>query len=442
MGKIDSKRSFLSYAFIFCFVNLFLINGALMVIGQDQSLVSYVSDTLLAHPTYSDSWDPMYRGLVVFRSGEDPTIYQKVFFDQKHKFQYPPTSLLIIDIVRLGISSQEPIITILNWISWISVLGTVFFTVLIFREGLRRYVPEEYSRGKWKSILLVVVLGFTYYPILRGFMLGQIQTWLNFLFSISLWFWIQKQKGKSGFFLGLISVIKPQMGLFIFWGFIRKQWKFCLSLGGIAAVILITSLWRYGLAAHLKYLEVLKFIGSRGEAYFPNQSINGLLNRMLFNGNNLDWETFNFAPPNDVVQTVTIITSALLILWVFVFNKKVPEIDSWLGFVTAGLIFTAASPVAWEHHYGILLPVFALVFPKVWSLRQKLQGGVIWVSLAYILTANYFYVVQLTATTHWNILQSYVFFGAMILLVVLIKIQLLEAKELQSVNPDGENLKE
>ena len=35
------------------------------------------------------------------------------------------------------------------------------------------------------------------------------------------------------------------------------------------------------LGYHIDYLRVLSYMAERGEAYFPNQSVNGLLNRLM-----------------------------------------------------------------------------------------------------------------------------------------------------------------
>jgi alpha-1,2-mannosyltransferase len=425
-GLNQKKWGFFTRAILFCLFNLVLVNGALFVFGKDKTVFEYSRDTLLAKPSFADSWDPMARGLKVFTSGEDPTIYQKVFFNQKHKFQYPPTSLLVIDVVKRVIGDKIELSRFLDWISWLSVIGTIVFTILIFLEGVRRYVPEESQKNNLVlSIVLVTLCCMTFYPLLRAYVLGQIQTWLNLLFAISLWFWLRKRKEISGACLGFISIIKPQMGLYLFWGLIRKYWKFCALIAGIAGFVLGVSVLRYGLPAHFKYLEVLSFIAERGETYYPNQSVNGLMNRMLFNGNNLDWDAWHFAPPNEIVRLLTMLTSAVLIGGVMLFKRKLPESDSWLGFVTAGLVFTLASPVAWEHHYGILLPIFALALPKAWELREKWRGGLIWLGAAYVLSTNIFLFTNATAATGWNFLQSYLFFGGLILLGVLVKMQIL-----------------
>ncbi len=315
------NRSFLFFATIFCAFNLIVVNGGLILFGHDNTQLNSIRDVLLAQPTYSDSWDPMSRGLKIFLAGKDPTIYQQVFFDQKHKFQYPPTSLVIIDGLRKVFGSFDNANVVIDWISWVCLLGTIVFTALIFLEGLQRYVPEEIRGKSWLAVTLIALSALAYYPLHRAFVLGQIQVWLDFLFTLSVWFWLRNRNDGSGVCLGLISIIKPQMGLFLAWGFIRKFWKFCVSIAGVVAFFLTVSLWRYGLAAHIKYLEVLSYIGQRGETYFPNQSINGLINRMLHNGNNLHWDAWEFSPENATVRIVTISTSILLIAFALFFSK-------------------------------------------------------------------------------------------------------------------------
>jgi hypothetical protein len=61
-------------------------------------------------------------------------------------------------------------------------------------------------------------------------------------------------------------------------------------------------------------------------------------------------------------------------------------------------------------------------------LREKWKGGLIWLGVAYILSANIFVFTNATAATGWNFLQSYLFFGGLILLGVLVKMQMLCGK--------------
>ena len=80
-----------------------------------------------------------------------------------------------------------------------------------------------------------------------------------------------------------------------------------------------------------------------------------------------------------------------------------------------------ASPVAWEHHYGILFPIF------VWLWFCKPAGAaprfrVILIALAYIFTGDNIKLFDgLASIPVLNIFQSYLYFGALLVLFLLLK---------------------
>ena len=52
-----------------------------------------------------DSWGPMLQALRVLHSPERDALYQTLFFSGHVRFQYPPTSLLSLDLLsRVGLS--------------------------------------------------------------------------------------------------------------------------------------------------------------------------------------------------------------------------------------------------------------------------------------------------------------------------------------------------
>ena len=56
-----------------------------------------------------------------------------------------------------------------------------------------------------------------------------------------------------------------------------------------------------------------------GEVYYPNQSVNGLINRLVGNGNSLEWRSDAFAPYDSAVYVSTVVAALLLtggvLLW-------------------------------------------------------------------------------------------------------------------------------
>lgn len=188
-------------------------------------------------------------------------------------------------------------------------------------------------------------------------------------------------------------------------------------VGALTLTILIAiSAFMYGLQHFVDYLSVLSFLSQRGEAYFPNQSVNGLLNRLFFNGNNLHFADESFPPFNPVIYGSTLISSLLIITtalfwrWRDISNVDAPELAIMM------LSMTIASPIAWEHHYAILLPIFAITLPL--ALSKQVFGkwtnaflvGIFFLSSQRLDFTNHF------ADTRLNILQSYLFFAGMFML--------------------------
>jgi hypothetical protein len=203
------------------------------------------------------------------------------------------------------------------------------------------------------------------------------------------------------------------------WGALRRQWAFVLAAAATCGAGLAISVWRFGLANHWDYLPVLSYIARHGEIFYPNQSINGLLHRLVGDGDSLGWDPHGFAPFHPVVYACTTAASlALLGLGLFgPMRRRAP--GSVLDLGVAVLTCTLASPVAWEHHYGVLLPVYAVLLADL--CRTGRPAGLLALALSYALTSNFFLVLNRFAGTPFNFLQSYVLFGGLIALGLLLR---------------------
>jgi hypothetical protein len=84
-------------------------------------------------------------------------------------------------------------------------------------------------------------------------------------------------------------------------------------------------------------------------------------------------------------------------------------------FCTMALSITIASPIAWEHHYGILLPIFAVLLTSSLASRRRL----VLIAASYVLISNFFPATNLLAPTVFNLAQSYLFFAALVVLILL-----------------------
>ena len=417
---------------IFLLLNALVLNGLIWLASSGpykETVLQHSVDVLRLNGS-DNSWGAMAIALDYFRAGETLPIYSEVFFDRNVKFQYPPSSLFALMAMQAMAPPQRVRITdqdIYAWptvndiIGWLFLLLTAAATAALFERRLREQCQFDDTRTLiGLRVAIVFGLALTFYPLVKAFSLGQIQVWINGLFAVALLAWATGRKTASGALMGVLCLIKPHYGLFVLWALLRKEWRFAFACVAAGLVGLIGSVAVFGFANHLDYLPVLSHLAERGETYYPNHSVNGLLNRLMSVGEpelyrNLDWGDGAFPPFNRLVYWTTTISSAAILLLALLRRNRDNDPDRVIDFCTMAVSATVASPIAWEHHYGVLFPVFAVVLVGALRSRARLP----WLIASYVLASNYFIATQLLAPTFWNFIQSYLLFATWILLVLL-----------------------
>jgi hypothetical protein len=148
--------------------------------------------------------------------------------------------------------------------------------------------------------------------------------------------------------------------------------------------------------------------------------MNGLLNRLLGNGENLAFLANSFPPFNPVVYAGTIAFAVAMLVAMLAPAWRSRRSVTALDLSVAIICSVIMSPIAWEHHYGVLPPLY-LVALRAWlEHRGKSANGSGFalgaLTLSWVLTATFIPLPNLLADTPYNFLQSYMFFGALILL--------------------------
>lgn len=392
----------------FLAVNLF---GKLVLGGSNFGLIRDV----LTINSGEDSWLPLKAAYKEFFRIPSGRIYETIFFERHVKFQYPPSSLLPFHLAAgLGI---DPSPGALAWINLAFLLiqagcvGALF--AILYRQHVGDVPADAVTGGA-----IVFLLCLTFYPAIKPFSLGQVQTWINALFALACVTMVVGRPLVAGICVGAICWMKPQMGLLALWALVRGQREFLI--GWLIAFVpaQLAALWVFGLQNHIDYVAVLRFLSQHGEAFYPNQSMNGLLHRLLGNGEAHVWQPEGFPPFHRMVYFGTLISSLLLLLVALRKRTATPPI---VDFAIAGLAFTMASPIAWEHHYGILPSLFAIAL-ALWmaepeSTRKRRMGYAL--LACYIFSANLISIGALHIRSPFNIVQSYLFIAALGLLWVL-----------------------
>lgn len=371
-----------------------------------------------------DSWRPMVLALEHVKKFPQRPVYDE-FFEKGVKFQYPLTSLLLFDLPErvLGVP-YDLMVYFLRLITFLSVFMIAYICSKILLETLRQDAFKKFEIPPSENLIsfsLILVLTILFYPIYKGYQLGQIQPILTLLSTIVILYWQRDKKKQAGVILGLICLIKPQLGLLFLWAIIRKQWKMVTSGVIVMSIFGVISLAFYGFNNNFDYLRILSFLSDRGEAFYANQSVNGLMHRLLFNGSNLVWDS-TFPPYSPIVHRATLISSAILILSGLFWNykQKKPHV---LDLCIMILCATMASPIAWEHHYAVLFPIFIIMSPfALYYYYDKKNWVIAVMAVGYVLTSLYFEITKSLAETIFNVAQSYLFIGAFIILILLLVI--------------------
>lgn len=382
----------------------------LYILGFESSL-TYTLRWFKMSAVY-DSWMPIRKAVVYILSNEPQSLYNEIYYKEWFQFIYSPLSLIVFRWINWHNFNA------LNYFSWWVVVATAIINGILFIKIHQMMNNGKYLLSKIEEIIqigIAIIATLLFYPITRGYYLGQIQTWINFLLLVSLLLWIYGKKFACGFILGLISIVKPHLSLILIWGIVRSQYILIFGFLSVVIPIGMASIWNFGMPIHIEYLKLMKFLSSRGESFFANQSVNGLLNRLLFTGPNLEWDgTHTLIHYNLFVHIATTITSLIAISF-SIFWQKFSKLNSeFIDFCIALLTFTIASPVAYEHHYGFMVPLF-------WIVLLYLRENLLWLLISFTLCANLFSPTDFFAESYLNFVQSYLFFGALIILILLYK---------------------
>ena len=386
----------------------------------------------LRNSTAVDSWHPMWVAYQQMVAEPDSDLY-RIFFVDDVKFQYPPSSLLVFDVfpdplLKPGLHGELPP-TIRNWINWLSraaVLVTIVATLLILKLGLERMRSEGGEAQPPRAQLLTLAIGgalaLTFYPMLKGYQLGQIQVFMNAVIAFGLLCYLRGREALAGACIGLCCLVKPQCALVLVWGLLRRRVGFLVGASLVLGLGLAVSMERFGFANHLRYLEVLLAISRDGESYWPNQSMNGFLHRLLGNGSALEFSPTTFAPYHPVVHALTLLSSAAIVILVFWLRGGAKRASGGpIDLALALIASTIASPVAWEHHFGALVAVFALALPYAMGHRPFGRATAPLLLVSYVAVANVFLRPELLFVGPWlGILGAHLYFGTLVLFALLL----------------------
>jgi len=377
----------------------------------------------------NDSWKPMKLTYDYWTESQGQSLlYTDLLLTTRIKFLYPPTALLISQFIETNNIDLLAFTTATTFIFIFLMIAGVIGTVLY---SYKKYKTPPLSNVEKIIVgILLTFLLFTFYPVVKAGTLGQMQVWLNAFFAVAILCYIAGYEVLAGILLGLMASIKPHYALFIIWGLFRGNKRLVIAMIITGALGVLLGMREFGFAMYVDYLRGLSFVTKHGESFYTNQSFNGLLGRLfsvrypeIFN--NLKWNGHRYPPYSIWIFSFTQITTVVTLLISLIKTKSQSKDAKLADFLLMGLGATLASPIAWEHHYGILFPIFICVGLILWFGENPLKS--IWIKIAfvafYLIAANIFPFTKFLAGSYFNILQSYLLLAACGMFVILVMIK-------------------
>jgi alpha-1,2-mannosyltransferase len=268
-----------------------------------------------------------------------------------------------------------------------------------------------------------------------SYVLGQIQSFVNAALAAMLLAWRLNRRVVAGVALGVACLLKPHLALLLVWGLMRRAWTFTAAATMVIAIGAIAAVGVFGLRDNLDYARVVSYMAARGEAISANQSVNGLLNRLVQPPEERQWDFHSFPPPHPVVRAGTI-AAALVLIGAALFVPQARGFSgSALDMGIAALSVTMASPIAWDHHYGVLLPALVLAAGAALRLPAARRWWLVALGAAFVLGGSLWEPLLFVEDPPANLVQSYVLTAGMAALFVMYRLAPVAAR---AAHPAGE----
>lgn len=371
-------------------------------------------------PNGGDSWLPIKGALEYIATGDPAGFYQAAYYETVAQFIYPPMSLVFFRLTQLPPAIDWMSMAAMNYFSWWLTLAAMAATTAVLALALRRLGPTlAWPSGvDWLVLAGVAAVGTVFFfPFNSGYHNGNIQTWLNLLVLGAIACWLADRRIAAGMLIGLVCIIKPQLSLIGLWALVRREFGMVAGIAAVVGAFGIASLAMYGFAIHFDYMELMSHLSRRGESFVGSHSVNGLLNRMLFIGNNTwfdPWHKLVHYDPR--VYAGTMAAAGLLILPTLWPRRSGGIMESSLDLCIALVAFTLASPIAYVPHFGFMLPIFWIVALAILRLTPNPVWPLIVLAVSYALASKHWLITDRLAETGWNFVQSTMLYAALMLI--------------------------
>ena len=123
----------------------------------------------LAPLRFYDSWWPMHMALQVLGGAKKDLLYETLFFGEGVRFQYPPSSLLPLDLLtRMGLGNNVDLQGLNYAFFLINAMSTAFLAHLFASRLPRTPSSTGESQARWATPVIAFVASFLFFPTISG----------------------------------------------------------------------------------------------------------------------------------------------------------------------------------------------------------------------------------------------------------------------------------
>ncbi|MGB8647807.1 MAG: glycosyltransferase family 87 protein [Anaerolineae bacterium] len=241
-------------------------------------------------------------------------------------------------------------------------------TLLMVWDTLRRSAPRPLH---W---LWPVVLFALYAPVRSSLGLGQQDILILFLVALSFWALSRGHDLTAAVPIAIATLVKITPGIFVLYFLWKREWRIALyTMAATLAIVLLGLPW-VGIDRWFQFVTQIFPAISTGTSYFDNQSLPGLINRLLLDP--VYAQGLQSAPSVPLLRVLNTGAELLLVGAVLFLSRgrriSRRSLTHALEFSLLLLIQPIISPIAWDHYYTWLVFPVTVLLAALMSSRLSL----------------------------------------------------------------------
>jgi hypothetical protein len=327
---------------------------------------------------------------VYYDSAANLIAHKNIYLDQTlyTGLGYPPFSVLFfLPFAILPYKFSQGI--------WI-ILSVVLIGVIVYES-----ISLSNIETKIESYLIWLSLVLLFFPTKFTLGMGQSNIVALFFLLTAVYLESKNKNGKSGWVYGISMIIKPHLILLLPFFIIYRKYRFSAFAIFMVLISIIITGYFFGWELYQDYWTTTAFplLSFQGRDIYYNQNIAGFFSRI---------RNFSLAP-----QFTVIFSMIAYCLSCYMAFKNTSDFKKLIIFAIP--VFLLIEPLAWQHHFVFLIPVYIILWPAITKSWMQILYVISFCLVGFNLkNPELFYLIP-----GGNLILSHVFIGLCIIYLLI-----------------------